>query len=110
MDEEILRSLLKRAKGYSYNEVQDEYSVGEDGTPVLVKRKVLEKYCPPDSSALKTYLELNPDLSFAKMSDEDLERERQRLLGELSTQEQKGVKDAKTSKNDAIKQKSTSKP
>lgn len=89
MDEKILESLLKRAKGYNYNEVQEEYSVGEDGEPVLVKRKVLEKYCPPDSSALKTYLELNPEPSVGDMSDEELEQERQRLLAELkSLQEQ----------------------
>ena len=83
MDEEILRSLLKRAKGYNYNEVQEEFAVGEDGKLELVKRKVLEKYCPPDSAALKTYLELNPDPSLAEMSDEALEQEKQRLLGEL---------------------------
>lgn len=83
MDEEILKSLLKRAKGYNYSEVQEEFAVKEDGELSLVKRKVLEKYCPPDSAALKTYLELNPDPSVAEMSDEELERERQRLLEEF---------------------------
>lgn len=83
MDSEILKALLKRAKGYTYNEVQDEYSVDENGDPVLVKRKVLEKYCPPDSTALKAYLELTPAPSTAQMSDEDLQKEKRRLLAEL---------------------------
>ena len=56
MDEEILSGLLKRAKGYSYKEVQEEYAVKEDGEIALTKRKVTEKYCPPDSGALKTYM------------------------------------------------------
>lgn len=83
MDDEILRSLIKRAKGYSYNEVQEEFKVNEDGELSLVKRKVCEKHCPPDSAALKTYLELTPQTSVADMSDSELERERTRLLREL---------------------------
>lgn len=39
MDEDLIKSLLKRAKGYRYNEVQEEYSVKEDGDFVLTKRK-----------------------------------------------------------------------
>ena len=93
MDEEILKSLLQRAKGYSYNEVQEEFAVREDGEMALVKRKVLEKYCPPDSSALKTYLELSQDKSFADLSDEELERERRRLLKELKRQEEQRGQD-----------------
>ena len=53
MDKELLSGLLKKAKGYSYKEVQEEYSVKEDGEIALTKRKVTEKYCPPDSGALK---------------------------------------------------------
>ena len=83
MDEEILSGLLKRAKGYSYKEVQEEYAVKEDGEIALTKRKVTEKYCPPDSGALKTYMELNGDRNLEEYSDEELEAERQRLLAEL---------------------------
>ncbi len=39
MDEDLIKSLLKRAKGYRYNEVQEEYSVKEDGDFVLTKKK-----------------------------------------------------------------------
>ena len=83
MDEEILSGLLKRAKGYSYKEVQEEYAVKEDGEIALTKRKVTEKYCPPDSGALKTYMELNGERNIEDYSDEELEAERQRLLAEL---------------------------
>ncbi len=83
MDEEILSALLKRAKGYSYNEVQEEYAVKEDGEIALTKRKIMEKYCPPDSSALKTYLDICGEQDISALTDEELERERQRLLNEL---------------------------
>ena len=80
MDEEILSGLLKRAKGYSYKEIMEEYSVGDDGEIALTKRKVTEKYCPPDSGALKTYMELNGEKSIGEYTDEELINERKRLL------------------------------
>ena len=86
MDEEILSGLLKRAKGYSYKEVQEEYAVRDDGEIALTKRKVTEKYCPPDSGALKAYMELNPDKNIEDYTDEELERERARLLAVLKEQ------------------------
>lgn len=89
MDEEILSGLLKRAKGYSYKEVQEEYAVKEDGEIALTKRKVTEKYCPPDSGALKTYMELNGDKRIEEYSDEELESERQRLLAQLKNESEK---------------------
>ena len=42
MDEYLIKSLLKRAKGYRYNEVQEEYSVKEDGDFVLTKKKIVD--------------------------------------------------------------------
>lgn len=84
MDKEILSGLLKRAKGYSYKEVTEEYSVKEDGKPELIKRKVTKKYCPPDSSALKAYMELNGDKrDVSELSDDELIAERERLLALL---------------------------
>lgn len=91
MDEEILNALLKRAKGYSYKEVQEEFAVKDDGELSLTKRKVLEKYCPPDSGALKTYMELNGDRDVSDMTDEELKQERQRLLMELKEEELKSA-------------------
>jgi len=89
MEKEILKGLLKRAKGYSYEEVSEEYSVKEDGEIALTKRKVTKKYCPPDASALKTYMDLNPERSVEEYSDEELEKEKQRLLKLFKEQEEK---------------------
>lgn len=83
MDDEILKILLKRAMGYTYEEIQEEYGVREDGNVVLTKRKINEKYCPPDSAAMKAYLELCGEKSIENYSDEELENERKRLLEEL---------------------------
>ncbi len=100
MDGEILNALLKRAKGYKYKEVQEEYSVKEDGEIALTKRKVSEKYCPPDSGALKTYLELSEENELAELSDEDLEREKRRLLKELEKEENMKKNAAKDSESE----------
>lgn len=88
MDEELINVLIKRAKGYSFSEVQEEYSVTDSGEIALTKRKVSEKYCPPDAAALKTYMEICKDKDISEMSDEELEREKHRLLCELYREEQ----------------------
>ncbi len=88
MDEELINALIKRAKGYSFSEVQEEYSVTDGGEIALTKRKVSEKYCPPDAAALKTYMEICKDGEISEMSDEELEREKHRLLCELYREEQ----------------------
>ena len=83
MEVELMKSLLKRAKGYRYNEVQEEYSVKEDGEFVLTKKKVVRKYCPPDASALKAYMDIAGEQSAASMSDEELENEKQKLIKKI---------------------------
>ncbi len=95
MDDEILNAILKRALGYSYKEVQEEYGVREDGEVQLIKRKITDKYLPPDSGALKTYLELSQDAGVSDMSDEELQKEKERLLEELQKSKmQKAAKPA----------------
>lgn len=95
MDEEIIEALLKRAKGYSYNEVQEEYSVREDGEIALTKRKVLEKYCPPDSTALKTYMDICGERGVETYTDEELEEEKSRLLKQLYLEEKQRSEEGK---------------
>lgn len=46
VDMEVENMLLKRARGYEYDEVTEEYEMG-----VLVKRKVTRKMVVPDTSA-----------------------------------------------------------
>ena len=78
----VEKMLLKKAMGYKVKENVDEYaSVGEEMK--LVKRRITTKYVSPDLAAAKTLLELNGkeeqnDLSY--LSDEQLLRERTRLL------------------------------
>ncbi len=106
MDEEILNALIKRAKGYTYNEVQEEYSVDESGEIALTKRKVMEKYCPPDSTALKTYLDICGDDDISSFSDEELIKERDRLLKMYCEQQLKGGVNIKTLEDDDERERS----
>lgn len=91
MNEELLRMLYKKATGYTVQEVVEEYS-GDDPSTVI-KRKVSNKYIPPDLTALKMYTELTcKDNPFVDMSDEDLQKEKTRLLAELKAASERGRK------------------
>ncbi len=92
MDDGIMKTLLKKATGYSHDEVQEEFSVTPEGDMVLTKRKVTKKYYPPDSSALKAYLDMSAERGLSDLSDEELEREKERLLDELEKGRRKGAK------------------
>lgn len=79
MDKKLVDSLYKKAVGYTATEKTMEYSPEGD----LVKKKVTSKHYPPDISALKAYLELTSGEDLERMSDEELESEKKRLLEEL---------------------------
>ena len=83
MDEqEILQALEKKALGFEFDEVVEEYAQDADVKPVLSKRKITKKINPPDISALKFLLEKG-DISqdtISKMTDKELLAERERLL------------------------------
>ena len=49
-----------------------------------------KKYYPPDSTALKTYLELSAGRGTDTLSDEELLAEKERLLAELAAAEKSG--------------------
>lgn len=101
MDEELLKTLYKKATGYSFSEVTEEYSVDDNGQINLVKRKVAKKYCPPDPTAMKTYIELSGESGLSKLTDEELAKEKTRLLAQLKESE-KGVRQTKKGgKNDS---------
>ena len=108
MDEQILEALRKKALGYTYDEIQEEYSVNEDGDSILTKKKIVKKYCPPDSVALKAYLELAPEKSYDKMSDEELETEKQRLLLELKEKTDKNKTNNQQDNQKSVVQKQNS--
>lgn len=88
-EEEIKNALLKKALGYESDEIVEEYTTDENGNSVLSKRKITKKFNPPDINALKFLLEQS-DLSddeISKMSDEQLLKEKQRLLQLLKQKE-----------------------
>ncbi|MBR1746683.1 MAG: hypothetical protein IJ735_00555 [Clostridia bacterium] len=74
--------LKKKAEGYEVVEVTKEYAADPEGNTVLVKEKQTTKHVPPDLSALKAYLDIKRD-ELDSMSDEELAKERLRLLNEL---------------------------
>lgn len=80
-EDDIKVALLKRAKGYNYNEIINEYSLAENGEYVLSKKKVTKKYVPPDITSAKLYLELTGNLEgdYSSWSDDELLSEKQRL-------------------------------
>ncbi|HHU43795.1 MAG: hypothetical protein QM214_01610 [Bacillota bacterium] len=79
----MLDILLKKARGYVIKEIVEEYCVDENGEEKLLKRKVHQKHIPPDTTALKEYLK-HQDEKLMDMSEEELQKEKQRLLNELS--------------------------
>lgn len=85
------KALMKKAFGYTFNEVTEEYSTNENGDSVLTKKKVTKKFNPPDVTALKILLEQSKlfDDEILKMSDEQLIAERDRLLKLLKSEEDK---------------------
>ncbi len=85
MGEDKLReAILKVALGYSLGEVTEEYDA-KDGELRLVKRKETKKDIPPDLKAVKLLLE--GDTDYAALSDEELEKEKSRLLAQLKEDE-----------------------
>ncbi|MBQ7712183.1 MAG: hypothetical protein IJT69_00030 [Clostridia bacterium] len=80
MDKKLAKSLYKKAVGYTAVEKTLEYSPEGD----LVKKKVSSKHYPPDITALKAYLDLiGEGNDLESMTDEALEKEKERLLKEL---------------------------
>ena len=73
---EAKKALLKKALGFKTEEVVEEYSAS-DGEIVLTKKKVTQKVVPPDCMAIKMLIE---GCEERYMTDEELEKEKERLL------------------------------
>ena len=92
-------ALLKRALGYTCEEVVEEYGHTDDGFS-LTKKKVTKKHVPPDLAAIKAYIEMEgSEDDFSSMSVAELKEERKRLLAELDKNTEKerndGSKDSR---------------
>ena len=80
--DKIQRSLIKKALGYQYKEVIEEYNIDEDGEK-LSKKKITTKDVPPDLSAVKILLDslnVSTETDFENMSDEELKIEIQKAI------------------------------
>ena len=77
-------ALLKVALGYQVAEVTEEFAE-VDGELKLTKRKRVKKDSPPDLKAVQILLsEGGEGAELEKMSDEELEREKARLIAALA--------------------------
>lgn len=89
--QKLEKALLKKALGYEANEVVEEYSVGEDGSSILTKRKITKKHVSPDIPAAKillTHYGARNAKDYASLSDEDLYKEKMRLIKLLKEEEE----------------------
>ncbi len=80
MEDEVIKALKKRATGYETTEVTEEYSDDGTGGIKMVKRKVVSKNVPPDVSAVKLLVETSEVEDITKWTDEQLEKEKKRLI------------------------------
>ena len=79
----IGKALMKVALGFEVAEVTEEFAE-VDGELKLTKRKKTKKEIPPDLRAVQLLLaESGAENDFSKMSDEELQREKLRLIKSL---------------------------
>ena len=83
--EKLGEALLKVALGFQVAEVTEEFAE-VDGELKLTKRRRTKKDVPPDLKAVQMLL-AEQDYGYATMTDEELEKEKQRLLEELKKSE-----------------------
>ncbi len=83
LEKKIKNALAKKAVGYEAKEVVEEYQE-EDGSLKLTKKRVTKKHVPPDYQAAKIILEeIHTEKPLRKLTDEELELEKKRLLAIL---------------------------
>ncbi len=83
-EEKIGEALLKVALGYQIAEVTEEYAE-VDGALKLTKRKKTKKDVPPDLKAVQMLLESGGGEEYLGWTDEELQREKERLLRVLES-------------------------
>ncbi len=77
-ERKLMRALEKRAYGYTAEERSSEY----DAEGHEIRTRVTVKDVPPDMTAIKLLLEMRGDAR--EPTEEELERERDRLLALLA--------------------------
>jgi lipopolysaccharide biosynthesis regulator YciM len=90
---EFLKLLKQKAQGYEADEVVEEYVNDQDGLK-LVKRKVTKKYVPPDTSAVKLLMDLEPNIE--DLTDQEILEEIERLKTQIKEELKNGDSRTKT--------------
>lgn len=86
---QLSNALLKKAIGFDATETVEEFAES-DGEVRLTKRKVTTKVVPPDVSAVKLLLDMQEEEGdILSLSDEELEKERLRLMKILEEKKKK---------------------
>ena len=81
LDNETAKAIKKLVKGFCLKEVVEEYVADANGNMQLSKQKISKKIVPPNTDILKMlYKGEEQKVSFESWTDEDLEKEKQRLL------------------------------
>ncbi len=80
---DLQTALIKKALGYDVEEIVEEYLDTGEGEIKLTKKKVTKKNVPPDVTALKILFEKDQQSNLTELTDQQLEQEKQRLLGLL---------------------------
>lgn len=86
--------------GLTVKETTTEYVLDDEtGKMKMVKQKVQEKTLPPNVDLMKVVYQqiVEPKSGYDDMSDEELEKEKQRLLKELKESENVGGKNKRKS-------------
>ena len=101
MNFETVKALKTCIKGLTTKEITTEYVLDEEtGKMKIVKQKINEKYLPPNVDLIKLiypHLTVKTD-DYELLSDDELEKEKQRLLKELKEKESVGGKNKNENK------------
>ncbi len=85
--EKLAKSLLKKAMGYTVDEVVEEYASDSEGNDLkLIKKKITKKHIPPDINAARALLErcFDRDINNLRdLSDEELQKMRTEILEQI---------------------------
>lgn len=76
----VVEALLRLVKGAKSSESISEYVYDENGEKRLKSCKTTVKVANPDVESIKILLSLKNEKDFSKMSDEELEVEKDRLF------------------------------
>ena len=83
IDKDIEKALIKKALGYTQEEMVEEYSKVDDDI-VLSKRKITKKDVPPDMNAIKFLISVkemsNKDIKSMSLNELELEREKYKKI------------------------------